>query len=235
MPAAFGPTISCGPGPNAASSCGTNGGRERPAIEDRVGREAERSGVHRARRRHGQPGSGGRPERHDDVDVAVVADRLEDARRERPVQLEGELVRVDVRQDVRQEAGVERDRRPVALDRRLDPADVVADLGVRADGDPAVAVEPDAELDDVRRLVGDQGRRPDGPEELLAIEDGPRRVARRQDRLVVRVLAVDQAGDEIDPVDVEQELVPRVGEDDRDRARRCRTGPGRARGGRGPG
>ena len=80
-----------------------------------------------------------------------------------------------------------------------------------------IAVEPDPELDDVRRLVGDQRRRPDRPEELLAIEHGPRRVGRRQDRLVVRVLAVDQAAHQVDALEVEEDLVPRVGEDDRDR------------------
>ena len=74
------------------------------------------------------------------MDVLVVADRLEDAGRERPVELEGELVRVDVRQDVLQVAGVEGDGRAVALDRRLDLADVVADLGVGADRDAGLAV-----------------------------------------------------------------------------------------------
>ncbi len=39
-----------------------------------------------------------------------------------------------------------------------------------------------------------------------------RRVARRQDLLVVRELAVDQARDEVDPVEVEQDLVAGLGE-----------------------
>ena len=85
-------------------------------------------------------GLGGGPDRHDDVDVLVVADRLEDAGRERAVELERELVGVDVRQDVGEVARVERDRRAVALDRGLDLADVVADLGVGADRDPGLAV-----------------------------------------------------------------------------------------------
>ena len=123
--------------------------------------------------------SGGRPDRHHDVDVVVVADGLEDARRERAVEFEGELVGVDVRQDVGEVAGVERDRRAVAFDRGLDLADVVADLGVGADRDPALAVAADLELDDVRRLVGDERGRSDRPQELLAIEDRPGRVARR--------------------------------------------------------
>ena len=110
-------------------------------------------------------------DRHDDVDVAVVADRLEHAGRQRPVELERELLGVDVGQDVGQVAGVERDRRPVALDGRLDGLDVVADLGIRADGDARIAVAADLELDDVRRPVGDQRGRPHRPEELLAIED----------------------------------------------------------------
>ena len=122
---------------------------------------------------------GGGPDRHDHVDVVVVADRLEDARRERAVELEGELVGVDVGQHVGEVARVERDRRAVALDRGLDLADVVADLGVGADGDPGLAVATDLELDDVGRLVGDQGGRADGPQQLLAIEDGPRRVGLR--------------------------------------------------------
>ena len=147
----------------------------------------------------------------------VVADRLEDAGRERPVELERELVRVDVGQDVGQVAGVERDRRPVALDRGLDLADEVADLGVGADRDPRLALGADLELDDVGRLVGDEGRRPDRPQELLAIEDRPRRVGLGHDLLVVRELAVDEPADEVDPVEVEEDLVAAAGEDDLDR------------------
>ena len=165
----------------------------------------------------GYGGLGRGPDRHDDVDVVVVADRLEDAGRQRAVELERELVGVDVGQDVGEVAGVERDRRAVALDRGLDLADVVADLGVGADRDPGLAVGRDLELDDVGRLVGDQRRRPDGAQELLAIEDGPRRVALRHDLLVVRELAVDQPADEVDAVEVEQDLVAAAGEDDLDR------------------
>ena len=151
------------------------------------------------------------------MDVLVVADRLEDARRQRAVELEGELLGRDVGQDVGEVAGVERDRRPVALDRRLDLADVVADLGVGADRDPRLAVGADLELDDVGRLVGDERGRPDRPQELLAVEDGPGRVAGRDDLLVVRELAVDQPADEVDPVEVEQDLVRAAGQDDLDR------------------
>src|SRR5205085_5228959 len=106
--------------------------------------------------------SGRGPERHHDVDVAIVADRFEDTGREGAVELEGELVRVDVREHIGEEPGVERDRRAVPLDRRLHPTDVVPDLGVRTDGDRRIAIEPDAELDDVRRLMRYQRRRPNG-------------------------------------------------------------------------
>jgi hypothetical protein len=61
-------------------------------------------------------------------DVGDVAHRLEDARREGPVELEREAVGVDVRGGRRQVPGVEGDRRGVALDRRLDLPDMVADL-----------------------------------------------------------------------------------------------------------
>ncbi len=48
----------------------------------------------------------------------AVADRPEDTGRKRPVQLDRELIGVDVVQDVEQIAGVEGDRRAVALDLR---------------------------------------------------------------------------------------------------------------------
>jgi hypothetical protein len=83
------------------------------------------------------------------VDVVVVADGLEDARRERALELEGELVGGDALEDVREVLRVEGDRRPVALDRRLDLADVVPDLRVGADRDPRLAVRRDLELHDV--------------------------------------------------------------------------------------
>ena len=136
---------------------------------------------------------------------------------ERAVELERELVGIDVGQDVGQVAGVERDRRAVALDRGLDLADVVADLGVGADRDPGLAVGRDLELDDVGRLVGDQRRRPDRAQELLAIEDRPRRVGLGHDLLVVRELAVDEPADQVDALEVEQDLVAPAGEDDLDR------------------
>ena len=54
-------------------------------------------------------------------------------------------------------------------------------------------------------------------QELLAVEHGARRVARRQDLLVVRELAVDQPADEVDALEVEEDLVARLGEDELDR------------------
>ena len=155
-------------------------------VERRVAPEVEQvDGLEQGRPGRAAPGRppgswlGGGPHGHDDVDVVVVADRLEDAGRQRPVELERELVGRHVGQDVGQVAGVERDRRAVALDRGLDLADVVADLGVGADRDAGLAVGADLELDDVGRLMGDERRRTDGPQELLAIEDRPGRVARR--------------------------------------------------------
>ena len=82
---------------------------------------------------------------------------------------------------------------------------------------PALAVAADLELHDVRRFVGDQRRRTDGPQELLAVEDRPGRVARRHDLLVVRELPVDEPADEVDALEVEQDLVARRGQDDVDR------------------
>ena len=82
---------------------------------------------------------------------------------------------------------------------------------------PGLAVAADLELDDVRRLVGDERRRPDGPEQLLAVEDGAGRVRLRHDLLVVRELAVDEPADEVDALDVEQDLVAAGGEHDLDR------------------
>ena len=56
----------------------------------------------------------------------------------------------------------------------------------------------------------------DGAEELLAVELGATRVTGREDLLVVGELAVDQPGDEVDPVEVEQHLVAGLGEDELD-------------------
>ena len=99
LPAAFGPQTSCGPGPERG-------------LERRVPAQVERRSRRVERRRRRSPGVvGRRPDGHDDVDVLVVADRLEHAGRQRPVELERELVGVDVGQDVREVAGVERDRR----------------------------------------------------------------------------------------------------------------------------
>src|SRR5206468_12574711 len=138
-------------------------------------------------------------------------------RRERSVELERELLGRDVLEDLREVPRVERDRRAVTLDCRLDLALVVADLGVRAHGHAGVTVRGDLELDDVRRGTRDESRDPDGLEELLAVDDGPRRVARWQDLLVIRELPVDEAADEIDALEVEQDLVACRGEDDVDR------------------
>jgi hypothetical protein len=62
--------------------------------------------------------------------------------RKRPVQLDRELVRVHVRQDVEQVAGVEGDRGAVALDLGLDVALVVADVRGGADRQPISASLP---------------------------------------------------------------------------------------------
>ena len=70
----------------------------------------------------------------------VIADGLEDTGRERAVELEGELLGIDVRQDVGEVARIEGDGRAVAFDRGLDLTDVVADLGVGADRDAGLGV-----------------------------------------------------------------------------------------------
>ena len=161
--------------------------------------------------------------------VGVVADRPEHPGRERSVQLEGELVDVDVLEHVDQVAGVERDRRPIALDRRLDLALVVADLGRRGDHDTGFPVDADPELDDVRRRAGDERGQPDRLEQLLAIDDRAGRMTLRQDLLVVRELAVDEPAHEVDPLEMEQDLVLARRQDDIDRRRRRRPGSGSAR------
>ena len=71
-----------------------------------------------------------------------------------PVELERELLRGHVLEDVGEVPRVERDRRPVALDRRLDLAHVVADLRVGAHRDPRFAVRGDLELHDVGGRAG---------------------------------------------------------------------------------
>ena len=82
---------------------------------------------------------------------------------------------------------------------------------------PASPSPPTWSLTMFAGLVGDERRRPDGAQQLLAIEDGPRRVRLRQDLLVVRELAVDEPADEVDALEVEQDLVAAAGEDDLDR------------------
>ena len=98
---------------------------------------------------------------------------------------------------------------------------VVADLGVGAHRDPGLVIRADLQLHDVGRLVGDERGRTDCPQQLLAVEHGPGRVGRRDDLLVVRELTVDQAADEVDPVEVEQDLVATAGQDDLDRLVDC--------------
>ena len=108
--------------------------RARPEVDLERGvaaKVAQRRAVEQdasSRRRRPPVASGRRADGHDDVDVLVVADRLEHARRERPVELERELVGVQVLERFGEVARVEGDRRAVALDRRLDLALVVADV-----------------------------------------------------------------------------------------------------------
>src|SRR5688500_3093726 len=182
LPAAFGPWTRCAPGPKDASSVAYPR-RSRALIElSTCYRHPQRGAVTRAPRSEGKLRDPigpripttlrRRPDRHDDVDILVVPDRLEHTRREWPVELERELLGTDVGQHVRQVACVERDGGAVALHGRLHLAHVVAHLCVRADRDPAVAVAPDLELDDVGRLVGDERRGADGTKQLLAIQHG---------------------------------------------------------------
>ena len=116
LPAALGPQTSCGPGLEDGVEL-----RVAAQVADREP-EQDRRGASAARRPRrggagasvgGRPGrpSGGRPDGHHDVDVAVVAHRPEDARRQRAVELEREPVRLHVAQHVVEVAGVERDRR----------------------------------------------------------------------------------------------------------------------------
>ena len=108
---------------------------------------------------------------------------------------------------------------------RVDDALVVADVGGRPDGHLRRAVGRDLDLHDVGRGAGDVGGEADGLEEVVAVQLDARRVGRRQDLLVVRELAVDEAADQVDALDVEEDLVLLGGEDDLDRVVRV----GRAR------
>src|SRR5688572_2240499 len=153
LPAAFGPQTSCGPGPTASSRV-AYARRSVRSSESRVARPTPA----------GAPMPGrligarlrGRADRHHHMHVAIVADRLEDARSEGPLELERELLRVHLLEHVREVLRVERDRGPVALHRGLDLADVVAHLGVGAHRDAGFAVRGDQQLHDVRGLVGDE-------------------------------------------------------------------------------
>ena len=89
MPAALGPQTSCGPGPNEADSA-PYPRRSRSEIErsSSFAREPPRALL------------GRRTDGHHHVDVVIVAHRTEDARRQRPVELEGELVGGDVLEDL---------------------------------------------------------------------------------------------------------------------------------------
>ena len=87
----------------------------------------------------------------------------------------------------------------------------------------ALTVIPDSPFDEIWSLTmfadswAISAAGPDGAQELLAIEDGARRVRLRQDGLVVRELAVDQPAHEVHALEVEQDLVAALGEDDVDR------------------
>ena len=157
--------------------------RARPEgdVERRVASQAAK--VERLQQRRlpgGRPGLlGGRPDRHDDVGVRVVADGPEDAWREGAVQVEGELVGRHVLEHVDQVSRIEGDRGAVALDAGLDPALVVADLGGGRDHDALLAVDADAHPDDVGRRARDEGRQSDRLEQLLAVEGCPGRVGLR--------------------------------------------------------
>ena len=113
---------------------------------------------------------------------------------------------------------VEGDRRAVALDGCFDLTDVVADLCIGADRDAGIAIGADLELHDVGRLVGDQGGRTNCSEEFVTIDDGAGRVRRGHHRLVVRELTVDEAAHEIHALEMEEDLVARLGQDDLDGA-----------------
>ena len=80
-----------------------------------------------------------------------------------------------------------------------------------------------------------QAGQADGLEQLVAVDHRPGRVALRQDLLVVRELAVDQAADEVDAVEVEQDLVAGRRQDDLDRVVRVGEDARSARAATGPG
>jgi hypothetical protein len=151
------------------------------------------------------------------VDVLRVADRPEDTRRKRPVQLDRKLVSVHIRQDVEQVSSVESDGGAVALDLGFDFAFVVANVRGGADGQSDLGILADLKLDDVGRRAGDQAGQSDGRQQLVAIDRGPGREALRQDLLVVGELAVDESADQVDALDVEQDLISARRQDDVDR------------------
>src|SRR5215208_3155445 len=96
LPAPLGPQTSCGPAPKCASSvpyARRSVSRSRFSMLSCAPSSARSSG----------PGHGavlrGRANRHHDVNVLVIADGLEDTGSQRPLELEGELLGVDLLED----------------------------------------------------------------------------------------------------------------------------------------
>ena len=135
--------------------------------------------------------------RHNQVDVAVLADRPQHARRLGGDHLEGDLRCADDGQRLAEVLDVEGDLAALAGDLALDRAGVCADAGgIGAEHDRAGLrrlARAHAELDDVLAHTGDQPSQLHRPVQLAHIEDGAGRAALWQDALDVGVLAVDQA------------------------------------------
>ena len=89
----------------------------------------------------------------------------------------------------------------------LDLAVVVADSAAAPMVMPGLALRAELEPDDVGRLGAISADEAHRLEQLLAVDDGARRVGRRQHLLVVGELAVDQPADEVDALEVEEDLV----------------------------
>src|SRR5213594_472951 len=151
--------------------------------------------------------------------ITVVADDLDDARRERATELERDLRSRQARERVGNEPRVERDRRRLTLDGGVDLPGVVTNFGgVRRDDERRLVRWIHLEPQHVRCVAREVRRETGGLEQLFSLCQYPRRVARRDDLPVIRELPLDDPRDEISLVGVKDYLAPIRSHEDIDRA-----------------
>src|SRR6266850_3561766 len=91
---------------------------------------------------------------HHNVKVIRIADDLDDTWRERAAELDRDFRRAEATEGVGDEPRVERDRRVLSLDRRVDLRRLVSHLGcVRADDDRGMIGWIHLEAQHVRRVL----------------------------------------------------------------------------------